>query len=64
MTEIATIDWFGKWRTSVFSENTAIFVFLFCCTVHFSVVAKFHSVTYVLSGGDASDPLRGVLRSV
>ena len=25
MTEIATIDWFGKWGTSVFSENTAIF---------------------------------------
>ena len=25
MTEIATIDWFGSWGTSVFSENTAIF---------------------------------------
>ena len=25
MTEIATIDWFGMWGTSVFSENTAIF---------------------------------------
>ena len=25
MTEIATIDWFGWWGTSVFSENTAIF---------------------------------------
>ena len=25
MTEIATIDWFGRWETSVFSENTAIF---------------------------------------
>ena len=24
MTEIATIDWFGRWGTSVFSENTAI----------------------------------------
>ena len=23
MTEIASIDWFGRWRTSVFSENTA-----------------------------------------
>ena len=37
MTEIATIDWFGRWGTSVFSENTAIFliaivrsVFIFC----------------------------------
>ena len=26
MTEIATIDWFGGWGTSVFSENTAIFL--------------------------------------
>ena len=25
MTEIATIDWFGRWGTSVFSENTDIF---------------------------------------
>ena len=25
MTEIATIDWFGRWGTSVFPENTAIF---------------------------------------
>ena len=25
MTEIATIDWFGRWGTSVYSENTAIF---------------------------------------
>ena len=25
MTEIATTDWFGRWGTSVFSENTAIF---------------------------------------
>ena len=25
MTEIATIDWFGRWGTSVFSENTATF---------------------------------------
>ena len=24
MTEIAIIDWFGRWGTSVFSENTAI----------------------------------------
>ena len=27
MTETATIDWFGRWGTSVFSENTAIFSF-------------------------------------
>ena len=26
MTEIATIDWFGRWGASVFSENTAIFL--------------------------------------
>ena len=29
MTEIAPIDWFGRWGTSVFSENTAIFSFSF-----------------------------------
>ena len=27
MTETATIDWFGRWGTSVFSENTAILPF-------------------------------------
>ena len=26
MIEIFTIDWFGRWGTSVFSENTAIFL--------------------------------------
>ena len=26
MTEIATIDWFGRWGISVFSENAAIFL--------------------------------------
>ena len=36
MTDIAIIDWFGRWGTSVFSENTAIFLFTFarwrfCC---------------------------------
>ena len=35
MTEIATIDWFERWGTSVSSENTAIFfimiiIHLFC----------------------------------
>ena len=29
MTETATTDWFGRWGTSVFSENTAIFVPVF-----------------------------------
>ena len=28
MTEIASIDWFGRWGTSVFSENTAIFYYI------------------------------------
>ena len=27
MTEIVNTDWFGKWGTSVFSENTAILTF-------------------------------------
>ena len=30
MTEIASIDWFGMWRTTVFSENTAIFFIRKC----------------------------------
>ena len=29
MTEIATIRWFGRWGTSVFTENTAIFFLSF-----------------------------------
>ena len=29
MTEITTIDWFGRLGTSVFSENTAIFSLYF-----------------------------------
>ena len=28
MAEIATIDCFGRWGTSVFSENTAIFDYI------------------------------------
>ena len=32
MTEIATIDWFERWGTSVFSENTAIFKIKYCLT--------------------------------
>ena len=27
MTEIVTIDWYRRWGTSVFSENTAIFFY-------------------------------------
>ena len=30
MTEIATIDWFERWGTSAFSENTAIFRINYC----------------------------------
>ena len=29
MTEIATIDWFGKWGKYVFSKNTATFLYHF-----------------------------------
>ena len=29
MTEIAIIDWFGRWGTSVFFENTAIFIYCY-----------------------------------
>ena len=30
MTEIATIDWFGRWGTSGFSENAAVFALNNC----------------------------------
>ena len=33
MTDIATIDWFGRWGTSVFSESTVIFQFVFAKNV-------------------------------
>ena len=36
MIEIATIDWFGRWGTSVFSENTAIFSILRLISEQFS----------------------------
>ena len=39
MTEIATIDWFGRWGTFVFSENTAIFA---------SVVVGYHEMSVML----------------
>ena len=29
MTEIVTVDWFGRWGTFVLSENTAIFLKFF-----------------------------------
>ena len=34
MTETATTDWFGRWGTSVFSENTAIFLKLKLSQIH------------------------------
>ena len=36
MTEIATIDWFGRWGKSVFSESTAILSTIFRNQVDFS----------------------------
>ena len=35
VTEIATIDWFGRWGISVFSENTAIHVFVYGLNYYF-----------------------------
>ena len=40
MTEIATLDWFGRWGTSVFSENTAIFSLYFQLTRMENAVMK------------------------
>ena len=44
MTEIATIDWFGRWGTSVFSENTAIFLNFFSSITTRLIESKFHLV--------------------
>ena len=35
MTEFATIDWFGRWGASVFSENTAIFSIIFILLIKY-----------------------------
>ena len=35
MTEIGTIDWFARWGTPVFSENTAIFI---CIIISFFIL--------------------------
>ena len=47
MTEIATIDWFGRWGTSVFSENTSMFIYkiynLFLITLY-GVFYQMHNV--------------------
>ena len=44
MTEIATIDWFGRWGTSVFSENTAIFYYsLVIVSLHFRFSTPYYT---------------------
>ena len=43
MAEIATIDWFGRWGTSVFSENTAIF---YPCKLHGTELKSASSAKY------------------
>ena len=54
MTEIATIDWFGRWGTSVFSENTAIFScrsylpFLSYASLKKSECNLMHAISYEL----------------
>ena len=50
MTEIATIDWFGRWGTSVFSELCYIFNYFFYLTFLFLLRAPEY------------DPLEGVLQ--
>ena len=50
MTEIATINWFGMWGTSVFSENTAIFLYSF-----FFFSSFFHDFIHVYITGARAD---------
>ena len=42
MTEIATIDWFERWGTSIFSENTAIYLNFFFSITIWPIEAKFY----------------------
>ena len=46
MTEIATIDWFWEWGTSVFSENTAIFYLSIRLLVIFKIYAAHFTTKY------------------
>ena len=47
MTETATIDWFGRWGTSVFSENTAMFVNTFILTRFYVLTVPIQSINGV-----------------
>ena len=48
MTEIATIDWFGRWGTSVFTENTAIFILFHIKLIYQMMfeIDKFHEIRF------------------
>ena len=49
MTETAIIDWFGKWGTSVFSENTAIFSDMFHPNTDVKANLKLFTITELRS---------------
>ena len=50
MTEIATVDWFGRWETSVFSENTANTLLYFLLLFALSASFIFHEpLIYVIT---------------
>ena len=64
MTELATVDWFGRWGTSVFSENTAIFSFGVDRIIHFFCKwSSFHInccfITLYLDCGPLTAPENG-----
>ena len=58
MTEFATIDWFAGWGTSVFSENTVIFV---CCFQFRVNCSLFWLEIYLLRYKDTRSKLHTVI---
>ena len=60
MTEIASIDWFGRWGTSVFSENTAIFIFYNYFSLDIMVQSAYIDLNSIqVTEGPRSWPLKG-----
>ena len=48
MTEIATTYWFGRWGTSVFSENTTIFLNAFCLCIDSAIMRGNQFIPHLL----------------
>ena len=52
MTEIATINWFGRWGTSVFSVNTAVFIVIIAKSTNERLSLILEKISYDISNID------------